>query len=150
MGASDTGLLNGGSLHWLYLQVTKKEAVFVNAKRPMALVVAVVLLALLSLGNFPTPFLPGANQIPLFINIVGVVIGIIGLVAIFGLWQIKPWGMIVGISVSVLNALSSLPGIPFGPNMFFQISAAMYVVLSIVIIVLILLPSVRKAVAVSA
>jgi len=69
-----------------------------NTKRPTSLMVALVLLVLLSLGNFVLLFEPGANQIPAVIVYSGIAAGVIGLIAAVGLWRTRRWGMILTIS----------------------------------------------------
>ena len=116
-----------------------------NTKRPMSLMVALVLLVLLSLGNVVLLFEPGANQIPAVIVYSGIAAGVIGLVAAVGLWRTRRWGMILTIIVSAFNLLSSAPGVLAGPNPGLQVLAGAYVVLSAVVIVLVVLPSARRA-----
>ena len=116
-----------------------------NTKRPTSLIVALVLLALLSLGNLVFPFEPGTNTIPPAIVYSAVAAGVIGLVAAFGLWKARRWGMILTIIVSAFNMLSAAPGLSAAPNPGLLVTAGVYVVLSALIIVLVLLPSARKA-----
>jgi hypothetical protein len=116
-----------------------------NAKRPATLTIAIILLALLSLGNMPAPFEPGVEKIPPPVVYGAVVLGIMGLFAVNGLWKLKRWGIVLTIIVSVLNALSAAPGIAAAPNGLLHVLATLYVVLSIVIIVLVVLPATRKA-----
>lgn len=112
-----------------------------KTKRPTSLLIALVLLALLSLGNLALPLFPG---VPPLVTYGAIVLGIIGLGAAFGLWRLKRWGMILAIIVSVLNALSAAPGIAEAPNVL-KVLSALNVVLSIVLIVLVVLPSARRA-----
>ncbi len=116
-----------------------------KTKRPTSLLVALILLALLSLGNLVFLFLPGTNNIPAAIVYSGVVAGVIGLVAAFGLWKARRWGMILTIIVSAFNMLSAAPGVLVAPNPGLQVTAGAYVALSILIIVLVVLPSARQA-----
>ena len=116
-----------------------------NTKRPTSLMVALILLALLSLGNLVFLFVSGTNNIPAAIVYSGVVAGVIGLVAAFGLWKARRWGMILTIIVSAFNMLSAAPGLWLAPNRALQVSAGVYVALSVLIGVLVLLPSARQA-----
>lgn len=116
-----------------------------NTKRPTSLLVALALLTLLSLGNLVLLFEPGANQIPAVIVYSGIAAGVIGLIAAFGLWKARRWGMILTIIISAFNQLSSAPGVSVGPNLGLQVLAGAYVVLSVVVIVLVVLPSARRA-----
>ncbi|GHO91131.1 hypothetical protein KSF_011790 [Reticulibacter mediterranei] len=113
-------------------------------KGPVVLIVAAVLLATLSvLSLIPMPEVPDG---PPPVVIYGTyVLGVIGLIAVVGLWLAKRWGMILTIIVSALSALSAAPGLVFAPTMELKVAAMVGVVLSIVLIVLVLLPSARKA-----
>jgi uncharacterized membrane protein (DUF2068 family) len=116
-----------------------------KTKRSTPLIIAVALLALLSLGNLVLPFEPGANNIPALIIYSSVAAGVVGLIAAFGLWKARRWGIIVTIIVSAFNLLSSAPGLVAAPNTGLLVSAWAYVILSALIIVLVLLPSARRA-----
>jgi hypothetical protein len=74
----------------------------------------------------------------------GVVAGVIGLVAVFGLWKARRRGMILTIIVSVFNMLSAAPGLLGATNRGLQVTAGVYVSLSVLIIVLVVLPSARQ------
>ena len=111
-----------------------------NTKRPVTLTIAIILLALLSLGSLSLPLLDP----PPLVTYVAIVLGIIGLVAAFGLWKLKRWGMILAIIYSVLQVLSGAAGIVEAPNVL-KVLTAVTVVLLIVIIVLVVLPSSRRA-----
>lgn len=95
-----------------------------NTKRPVTLTIAIILLALLSLGNLALPLFPG---VPPLVTYGAIVLG-----------------MILAIIVSMLNALSAASGIAEAPNML-KVLSTLNVVLSIVLIVLVVLPSARSA-----
>jgi len=73
------------------------------------------------------------------------VLGVVGLVAVIGLWMLKKWGFGLTIVVSVLNILSAAPGVAFAPNAALQAAAAVGVVVPALIIVLVVLPTSRRA-----
>ena len=111
-----------------------------NTKRPVTLTIASILLALLSLGSLSLLlFRP-----PPLVTYVAIVLGISGLVAAFGLWKLKRWGMILAIIFSVLQVLSGAAGIVTAPDVL-KVPTALTMVLSIVVIVLVVLPSARRA-----
>jgi uncharacterized membrane protein (DUF2068 family) len=118
--------------------------------RPQAVAIAVVLLALLSLMNFPGPWwslLAGMEQQPpAFIIYSGIVLGIVGLVAAVGLWMLKPWSLWTTIVVCVLNLLLGAPGVVWGPTATHRVAIAVTEVLFALLIVLVLLPSSRRAI----
>lgn len=112
-----------------------------NTKRPVPLTIASILLALLSLGDLSLPLF---GHPPLLITSGSIVLGILGLVAAFGLWRLKRWGMILTIIYSVLQALSGVSGITEAPNVI-KVLTAITMVLCIVLIALVVLPSARRA-----
>ena len=71
--------------------------------------------------------------------------GLLGLLAAYGLWKAKRWGMIVAIIVSSLNALSAAPGLIVQPNPPALIGAGVTIALAVLIIVLAVLPPARAA-----
>jgi hypothetical protein len=113
-----------------------------KTSRPGVLTIAAILLGLISLLSLATPLLAGP---PLPVKVLAVVTGLIGLLAAYGLWQAKRWGMIVAIIVSVLNALSAVPGLLAQSNLPALIGAGVTVVFSVLIIVLTVLPPARHA-----
>ena len=100
------------------------------------------LLVLISLGNLATPLLAGP---PVAVKVLSVMMGLLGLLAAYGLWNRKRWGMIVAIVVSALNALSGVPGLFVQPNLPATIAAGVGIAISVLIIVLTVLPSARTA-----
>jgi hypothetical protein len=118
--------------------------------RPLAVIVAAILLVLLSLFDFPWPYLllfPGAEEPPAFILYSGYVVGIAGLVVAIGLWMLKPWSLWATIVVSVLNFLFGLPGLLFAPGAALKAVIAVTEIVAILVIVLVMLPSSRRALA---
>ena len=110
--------------------------------RPGVLTAAAILLGLVSLLSVATPLLAGP---PLPVKVFAVVTGLIGLVAVYGLWKAKRWGMIVAIIISALNALSAAPGLIVQPNIPALTGAGVTVAFSVLIIVLTVLPPARAA-----
>ena len=118
--------------------------------RPLPVTVAAILLVLLSLFDFPWPYellFPGAEEPPAFILYSGYVVGIVGLVAAVGLWMLKPWSYWTTIVVSVLNFLLGLPGMLFAPGATLKALIAVTEVVAILIIVLVVRPDSRRALA---
>jgi hypothetical protein len=112
--------------------------------------VAAILLALCSLLSLPGPLLPGSEGVPEVVLYSGVVLGIVGLVAAVGLWMLRKWSLWLTIVVSVLNILSAAPGVAFAPNAPLQVAATVTVVVFALIIVLVVgVPSSRRALAAS-
>jgi len=113
-----------------------------KTSRPLALTFATVLLVLISLGSLATPLLAGP---PVAVKVLSVVMGLLGLLAAYGLWNKKRWGMVVAILVSALNALSGVPGLFVQPNLPATIAAGVGIAISLLIIVLTVLPPARAA-----
>jgi uncharacterized membrane protein (UPF0136 family) len=119
-----------------------------SRSRPVAVTAAVVLSALIVLANLAGPLLPagsGDDKVPTFVIILGVVLGVIGIVAAVALWQLRRWGMILTVIISIVNLLSSAPGIVAGPNTGIKILAGAGVLVSAAVIVLALMPEARRA-----
>src|SRR5215204_3704470 len=120
--------------------------------RPPTVTVAAILLVLLSLFGFPWPWLvlfPGVEEDPpAFIYYSGIVLGIVGLLVAFGLWRLRTWGLWATIIVAVLDLLTGAPGIVLGPNAGIRVTCAVLAVVP-VLIVLVVLPSSRRALAAS-
>ena len=120
--------------------------------RPLAVTVAAILLVLLSLTNFPWlyDFLFAAREFegpPGFILYSGYVVGVAGLVAAVGLWMLQKWSYWVTIVVCVLNFLAGAPGVLFAPGAALKAVIAVGEVVAVLIIVLVVLPTSRRALA---
>ena len=120
--------------------------------RPLPVTVAAILLVLLSLTNFPWlyDFLFAAGEFegpPAFILYSGYVLGVAGLVAAVGLWMLQKWSYWVTIVVCVLNFLFGLPPLLLLPGAALKAFIAVGEVVAILIIVLVVLPDSRRALA---
>ena len=120
-----------------------------NTQRPPAVTVAVVLLALLSVVTMVPPslmFSPAvAAEIPAFVTYLGFILGVVGLVAAYGLWALKRWSVWLTIILSAVSILLSVPPILFGPTVAIQVVNILSSVAFALIIVLVLLPASRRA-----
>jgi uncharacterized membrane protein (DUF2068 family) len=75
------------------------------------------------------------------------VVGIVGIVAAVGLWMLKPWSYWTTIVVCALNFLLGAPGVVFAPGATLKALIAVTEVVAIVIIVLVVRPDSRRALA---
>jgi uncharacterized membrane protein (DUF2068 family) len=101
-------------------------------------VIAAVLAGLLSLANAVTSLVlvsqgaakinHASNQPPYAIVVGGVIVGLIGIVAAYGVFRTQRWGVVLTLVLMVVNVLFSLPGIPFGPTVFDKVSAVVTVI----------------------
>ena len=115
--------------------------------RPVPVTVAAILLALCSFLSLPGPLLPGSEGVPEVVLYSGIVLGIVGLVAAVGLWMLKKWSLWLTIIVSVLSILDAAGGVVGAPNTALQVAATITVVGFVLIIVLVVLPDSRRALA---
>jgi hypothetical protein len=115
------------------------------SQRPLPVTFAAVIQVLFSLLSLPGPLLPGSEQIPAVVIYGGIVLGVAGLVASAGLWMLKKWGLWLTVIVNVLGALSAAPGVFAAPNAALQGAAIAGVVVSALVVVLVVLPSSRRA-----
>ncbi len=114
-----------------------------NAKRPLPVAIAVVLLALFSLLNFVSPLLP--TDYPTIVLFLGGALGVVGLLAAAGLWQMRRWGLLLTIIVSVLNILLAAPGIFAEPHATGKLLAGVTTVGFALVIVLVMRSNSRRA-----
>src|SRR5215216_1572600 len=118
--------------------------------RPLPVTTAAILLVRLCLFDFPWPYdflFPEADEAPAFITYSGYVVGVVGLVAAVGLWMLKPWSYWTTIVVCTLNFLLGAPGVVFAPGAGLKALIAVTEVVAILIIVLVVLPDSRRALA---
>jgi uncharacterized membrane protein (DUF2068 family) len=111
--------------------------------RPQSVTIAAILLALGSLANLLAPLmLPAEAGSVVYVIIV---LGVLGLVAVGGLWMLKRWAMWLTIGVSVLNILAAAPGLVFATELTGRALATIGVVGFAVVLVLAILPASRRA-----
>ena len=113
-----------------------------NTQRPLPVAIAIVLLAVLSLGNLLSPIILSEAGSAVYAIIV---LGVLGLVAAGGLWMLKRWALWLTIVVSVLNILAAAPGLAFAQDLTGRALAMIGVVGFGLIILLVVLPNSRRA-----
>jgi hypothetical protein len=69
--------------------------------------VSVVVMALLTLMNLGAI---GGSDVPTGVVIFGIVLGVAGLVALYGMIRRTPWGPMAAIAVAIANVLSAVIG----------------------------------------
>ncbi len=109
---------------------------------PPTVIIAMVLLALLSLTNLvpvESVILEGKPTAAVFLPLVA---GVLGLVGAWALWRLKRWAPWLAIIVCVLNILMNAPELT---SPFMAIYAAIYIVVCALVILLVVLPSSRRA-----
>ena len=114
-----------------------------KTQRPGPVTVAVVLLALLSVLNFVSPLLP--TDYPTIVLFLGGALGVVGLLAAAGLWQMRRWGLLLTIIASLLNILLAAPGTFAEPHATGKLLAGVTSVGFVLLLVLVLQPNSRRA-----
>jgi hypothetical protein len=114
--------------------------------RPPAVAIATVLMVILAVANIALIVIPGASDdIPMLALIGGLILGIVALPASVGLWRCRRWGMIATVVISVLNFVSSVPGIALGSSAFAIVSSVILTVVSAATIMLALARDARAS-----
>jgi hypothetical protein len=88
----------------------------------LSLANAVVALALLPQGS--AKLKASGNQPPYGVIVAEVIIGLIGIVAAYGVLRVQRWAVVLTLVLMIVNVLISLPGIPFGPTTFDKVGSA--------------------------
>src|SRR3954470_19114111 len=90
--------------------------------RPVPVVAAVILSAILVVANFAGFPLPtGGESGPLIVVVQSIVLGVAGIPVAIGLWQLRRWGYIASIVVAALNLVFSIPGPWLAPTMAIKV-----------------------------
>src|SRR3954469_11867720 len=116
--------------------------------RPLPVTVGAILMTLFSLMNFPGPWwyaVPGAmEETPMGVIYVGIVLGIVGIVAAVGLWMLKKWGWWATIIVSVINILFNVLGLGMVQSGALRGAIAVQTIGFVLTLVLVVLPTTRR------
>ena len=118
--------------------------------RPMSVTVAAILLVLFTVlfdVSFPlwAEAIPREDELPVVAVYLTVVLGVVGLVGAAGLWMLKKWGIWLSSVVCVLNILDAAGGVVSAQNAAVQVAAAIGLIGFALIIVLVVLPTSRRA-----
>jgi hypothetical protein len=114
--------------------------------RPVPIVTAVILSAILVVANFASFALPsGGESAPLIVVVQSIVLGVAGIPTAIGLWQLRRWAYIASIVVAALNLVFTIPGPWLAPTMAIKVFSVAFGVVSIAILVLVTRPEARRA-----
>ncbi len=116
--------------------------------RPANYTIAAILALLFSLSRVVTAIPPlfqgpaaveqaGTNP-PSVLFVIGFGIGLLGLVAAYGVWRMQKWGVVLTILLRAVDGLTSVPGVLGAPTVQLKIASSFSTLISIVIIVLLL------------
>jgi hypothetical protein len=112
----------------------------------MPVAIAAVLSVLAVVGNLAGFALPtDGKSVPALVVIGTIVLSAAGIPAAIGLWMLRRWGYILTLVVMILNALTGIPGIPAGPTAAIKVFSAVFVLVSVAILVLATRPAPRRA-----
>jgi len=117
-----------------------------KTKRPAVLIMTIILLILGSLVFWLAVFLPDTSRAPgpPVVVYASVILGVLGLIAAFGIFTLKRWGMWLTIGVSVFSALFGAGGIVYSSSLLTKGLGILLVALYVLVIVLVpFLPRVR-------
>ncbi len=115
--------------------------------RPQPVTIGFVLLVLLSLLNFISPFLP--TDYPTIVLFLGGALGVAGLLAAAGLWMLRRWGFLLTVVVSVLNILLAAPWIAVESQATGKLFAGVTATGFALVLFLVMQPNSRRAFAAS-
>ena len=114
--------------------------------RPTTVTIATVLTVIVAVANIAFMVVPGASDdVPMAVVVIGLLLGIAGLPAAYGLWRCRRWAMIATVVISAINFLASAPGIVAGPSGFAIGAAVVGTILSAATIVLVLMRDARAS-----
>ena len=84
---------------------------------------------------------------PYFIAMLGFAIGLVGVVAAYGVWKRQKWAIVLTIVLRAVDVLAALPGVFFAPTAVWRVLAIGGSILGILVIVLLLRREPRPATA---
>jgi hypothetical protein len=113
--------------------------------RPTTVTAAVLLTVFVQLASVPFFFAPGADEIPAFAIVLGIVGGVLSLVGAWGMWNLRRWGMVLTFVLTALNTLTAVPGLFEPPSGWILGELIALLPVGVAILVLIALPSSRRA-----
>ncbi|MFN8538752.1 MAG: hypothetical protein U0232_14900 [Thermomicrobiales bacterium] len=78
---------------------------------------------------------------PFFVVVINFALAILGCVAVYGVWRVQKWAVVLAIAVGAMLILTSeLPGMIFAPDLGLRLSSMVGLVLLATTIVLLLRP----------
>ena len=112
-------------------------------QRPPTLTGATIACVLASLANLATLVFAGSLPPPVLYASAGA--AALGFAGAYGLWRLKRWGAILSIAILAVTVLLTAPGIAFAPSAGLHVLAITVVTVDLVAIVLLVVPSSRRA-----
>ena len=87
-----------------------------SAAHPPTITWAIVLTIVGNLAGFAVVLLPGADEIPAGAIVIGIVAAVISIALCWPVWQGRRWAAITLTVITVLNGVTSLPGLLDPPS----------------------------------
>ena len=115
----------------------------VRISKPPSIVAAVAIAALLALVGNAVVLFWGPGDIEVASVIICTVSAVLHLVAAWGLWNLRRWGVIFTAVLTVIDILTSLPLFADSSGSLYDITIAAFIVLEIGILILLALPASR-------
>lgn len=122
-----------------------------NTNRPLTATIAIVLLTLMSVTGLILPLLSLLFSLtnppppPLIVRVDQIlVMGVGGLIAVFGLWKLKRWGLVLTSIIAALSLLVAVYGLLVAPTEGKWPPGVLFV-LNALVLVLVALPATRRA-----
>ena len=108
--------------------------------------IAVILSVVINVLSLPVFFLlPSDDDVPGAVYVIGTILAVVALVGAYGLWNGQRWGWWTTFIVTVLNLVTSLPGIVEWPSNAIGIAIIISIVLGVGLLVLLWKPDVRRS-----
>ena len=115
------------------------------ARRPPAVSAAVILAGVIAFGTIVFMLIPGDEETPWSAIAFAIVAAIVTLIGARALWSLRRWGAVVVFVATLLNLLSSLPGLFVDVETWVLVGILIGIPLCLAVLVLIALPSSRRA-----
>ncbi len=118
-----------------------------NTYRPLTVTIATVLLTLLSVFNLSALLIypPNSPKLPGILYYGSIVFGVGGLIAVFGLWKLKRWSLLLTTILSALAILWVALFVVLYSSISGKVLPGVVTVFYVLVLVLVALPATRKA-----
>ncbi|MCO5176291.1 MAG: hypothetical protein M9890_04850 [Thermomicrobiales bacterium] len=113
--------------------------------RPTSVRWAVIITIVGLIAGIPFYFAPGFDDVPIGATVFSIVATIVTLVVLRSLWDGRRWAAIAFFAITLLNALSSVPGLFDPPSGWVTAAIVVGLVFTAPVLVLIALPESRRS-----
>lgn len=113
--------------------------------RPATVTAAVALLVFKAIVGNAFFVLPGADDVPGSVIVLGIVGTVVALFGAWGLWNLRRWGAILAFVLTLFDFLTSLPGLFAADSNWVVGAIIVFAPISLAILALLALPVSRRA-----